>query len=91
VESLHGFSAHADVDGLLAWLRPIQGPRAVFVVHGEEAAALDFAALAHRQLGAPTLVPEYGQTVDLSDAAGLEQQLAAMGPTWQRPAVVREG
>lgn len=91
VESLHGFSAHADVDGLLAWLRPIKGPRAVFVTHGEEPAALDFAAIAHREVGVPTLVPEYSETVDLGDTATLEAKLAGMTATWQRPAVIREG
>ncbi len=37
-------SSHADRDGLLAWLK-MQGekPRKVFIVHGEETAALNFA------------------------------------------------
>jgi len=90
VEVLHGFSAHADALGLMAWLTPIKGPRAVFVVHGEEAAALDFAARAHRELGAPTLVPEYGETVDLSDPGELDQRLAKMTAIWNRPALLRE-
>lgn len=88
VQSLRAFSAHADADGLLHWLRSIQGPRAVFVTHGEESAALDFAALAHRELGAPTLVPEYGESFDLSDTAGLQARLAAMQEVWDRPAEV---
>jgi metallo-beta-lactamase family protein len=88
VRSLSAFSAHADVDGLLAWVEPIKGPRAVFVVHGEEGAALDFAALAHRNLGAPTLVPEFGETVDLSAPGEIEQRLAGMTEIWQRPAEI---
>jgi len=88
VRSLSAFSAHADVDGLLSWLKPIQGPRAVFVVHGEEGAALDFAAIAHRDLGAPTLVPEFGETVDLSAPAEIAQRLAGMTEVWQRPAEI---
>ena len=90
VRSLSAFSAHADADGLLAWLKPIQGPRAVFVVHGEEEAALDFAALSHRELGAPTLVPEFGETFDLSSPGDIKQSLAGMTEVWQRPAEVRE-
>lgn len=90
VEVLHGFSAHADAPGLMAWLTPIKGPRAVFVVHGEEAAALDFAARAHREIGAPTLVPDYGETVDLGSPDELEQRLAKMPAIWSRPALLRE-
>lgn len=90
VQSLRSFSAHADADGLLGWLKSIQGPKAVFVTHGEEDAALDFAALAHRELGKPTLVPEFGETIDLSDEAGLAARLAGMQEIWARPAVVED-
>lgn len=90
VRSLRSFSAHADADGLLSWLKSVQGPRAVFVTHGEEDAALDFAALAHRELGAPTLVPEYGESIDLTEPADVAGRLGEMGDTWARPAVVRE-
>ena len=90
VQSLRGFSAHADADGLLAWLKPIEGPRMVFVTHGEEDSALDFAALAHRETGVPTIVPEYGQVVDLSDEASLQSLQAGMADTWSRPAVIMD-
>ncbi|MHB8994097.1 MAG: MBL fold metallo-hydrolase RNA specificity domain-containing protein [Armatimonadota bacterium] len=90
VQSIRSFSAHADADELLAWLKSIHGPKAVFITHGEEEAALDFAALAHRELKAPTLVPEFGETVDLDDQVGLEARLAAMKDTWARPAVISE-
>jgi metallo-beta-lactamase family protein len=90
VTEMHGFSAHADAEGLLNWLEPIKGPRAVFVVHGEESAALDYAALAHRRLGAPTLVPDYGETVDLSDDGEIAQRLALMDGVWRRPATIRD-
>lgn len=90
VVEMLGYSAHADAEGLLAWLEPIKGPRAVFVLHGEEPAALDYAALAHRRLGAPTLVPDYGETVDLSSADEITGRLAQMESTWRRPATIRE-
>jgi metallo-beta-lactamase family protein len=36
VEAIHGYSAHADRDGLLDWVKPIaQGLRQAFVVHGD--------------------------------------------------------
>lgn len=90
VQSLRSFSAHADADGLLHWLQSIQGTKTVFVTHGEEDAALDFAALAHRELGAPTLVPEFGESYDLSDTAALQARLAQMGEVWARPAEITE-
>lgn len=90
VKSLRAFSAHADADGLLTWLSHVKGPQVVFITHGEEDAALDFAALAHRELKAPTLVPEYGDTVDLSDAKTLAKDLRAMKDIWARPAVITQ-
>jgi metallo-beta-lactamase family protein len=94
VRSLSAFSAHADVDGLLQWLKPIKGtngsarPQVVFITHGEEDAALDYAAIAHRQLGVPTLVPEFGETVDLSSPEELQSRLAEMADTWERAALI---
>jgi metallo-beta-lactamase family protein len=90
VRSLSAFSAHADVDGLLAWLRQIKGPRAVFVVHGEEDTALDFAALAHQRLGAPTLVPEFAQTFDLSSPPDLQARFDEMADIWRREVTITE-
>jgi metallo-beta-lactamase family protein len=64
VETLLGFSAHADRTGLLDYAQTLQGRgsvQAVFVVHGEEASSL---ALAEglRQLGiARVEVPEEGR------------------------------
>ncbi|NPV49283.1 MAG: MBL fold metallo-hydrolase [Armatimonadetes bacterium] len=90
VVEMLGYSAHADAEGLLAWLEPIEGPRAVFVLHGEEPAALDYAALAHRRLGAPTLVPDYGETVDLDNAEEIAFRLGQMESIWRRPAIIRQ-
>lgn len=84
VRSLTAFSAHADVEGLLRWLEPIKGPQAVFIVHGEEQSSLDFAALAHQQLQAPTLVPEFGETFELSTNDAIQHKLTNMAEIWQR-------
>lgn len=89
IQTMGSFSAHADANGLLEWLEHIQGPQAVFVTHGEEDASLDFAALAHRELQAPTYVPEFAETVDLSSQVDVQARLAAMKEIWQRPAVVK--
>ncbi|MFC2021320.1 MBL fold metallo-hydrolase RNA specificity domain-containing protein [Chloroflexota bacterium] len=66
IEKIDGFSAHADFDGLMAWLSDIKvPPRCVFVTHGEEKAALDFARALNEKTGWKTLVPEYQTTIDL--------------------------
>ena len=66
IEKIDGFSAHADRDGLLAWLSDIRvPPRCVFVTHGEEKAATSFADLLKEKTGWMVEVPEYRDTVEL--------------------------
>ncbi len=66
IEKIDGFSAHADRDGLLAWLAEIHiPPRCVFVTHGEEKAATSFAKLLDEKTGWAVKVPEYKDTVEL--------------------------
>ena len=67
IEKIDGFSAHADRDGLLAWLADIRvPPRCVFITHGEEEAATSFAALVKEKTGWTVNVPQYKDTVELS-------------------------
>ena len=66
IEKIDGFSAHADRDGLLAWLSDIRvPPRCVFVTHGEEKAAISFADFLSERTGWTTKVPQYKDTVEL--------------------------
>ena len=66
IEKIDGFSAHADRDGLLAWLSDIRvPPRCVFVTHGEEKAAISFANFLNERTGWTTKVPQYKDTVEL--------------------------
>ena len=61
VVKIDGFSAHADRDGLLAWLSDIRvPPHRVFVTHGEEKAATNLATFLNEQTGWDISVPEYG-------------------------------
>lgn len=60
VSQLEGFSAHADADGLLAWLRGFDSkPRQAFVVHGEPEAADALRMRIKDELGWSVHVPEH--------------------------------
>jgi metallo-beta-lactamase family protein len=62
IAQIHGFSAHADRDELLAWLSSLkEAPRHVFVTHGEPEAAASFSDFIHQKTGWKTTVPEYSQ------------------------------
>ncbi len=67
VKNLEMLSAHADADEILRWLRGFKKPpRSTFITHGEPAAS---DALRHRieeELGWLCVVPDHGQTVELS-------------------------
>lgn len=66
IARVDGFSAHADRDELLDWVRPVAGGlKGVFVVHGEPQAA-DALADGLRGLGIKSvLAPTIGQRVEL--------------------------
>jgi metallo-beta-lactamase family protein len=66
VHTLGGFSAHADQRDLRYWLRAFgHTPRRVFMVHGEEAVALEFADNIHQELQIDTHVPTLNEIIEL--------------------------
>jgi metallo-beta-lactamase family protein len=66
VVSIESMSAHADADGIMAWLRAAPAaPTATFVTHGEPAASDALRARIKRELGWQVRVPEHGETVDI--------------------------
>ncbi|MDD5454098.1 MAG: MBL fold metallo-hydrolase [Candidatus Ratteibacteria bacterium] len=76
IEKINGFSAHADRDELLKWVGSFkEKPEKIFLVHGEEEVANDFAAVlknkihssAKNNTAADTqiIVPEYLQEYEL--------------------------
>ncbi|AHX13346.1 mRNA 3'-end processing factor [Dyella jiangningensis] len=66
VVQLHAFSAHADADELLAWMRTApQAPRQVYVTHGEAEAADALRVRIERELGWSARVPEHLERVAL--------------------------
>jgi len=66
VETIGGYSAHADRGELLAWVRRLGGPiRRAFVVHGEPG-PLEAMAKTLREMGVREVrVPRHGETFDL--------------------------
>jgi metallo-beta-lactamase family protein len=70
VVHLDTLSAHADRDGLLAWLGALpRPPRRVFVNHGEPVAADALRLAIEERFGWPAQVPEHGQRIDLEPEA----------------------
>jgi metallo-beta-lactamase family protein len=66
VVQLDGLSAHADRDGLLAWLRAMpSAPRRVFVNHGEALAADVLRLAVEETLRWPALVPESSRSYEI--------------------------
>ena len=60
IMKLNGFSSHADKDELLAWISALKRPpRQVFVVHGEETAANQYADTIRASNGWDVTVPNY--------------------------------
>ena len=66
IHTLGGFSAHADQKALMAWASGFSKPPGrTFVVHGEAAAAKNFAQQLHTEKNWTVDVPEIGQSFQL--------------------------
>ncbi|RPH60309.1 MAG: MBL fold metallo-hydrolase, partial [Burkholderiales bacterium] len=67
VTQLDGFSAHADGDELIAWMRGFHSaPKQVYVTHGEPEAADRLRVRIETELGWRARVPEHLETVELA-------------------------
>jgi metallo-beta-lactamase family protein len=66
VETIDGYSAHADRNELRAWIRQLGGPiRRAFVVHGEPNALGAMADILREEGVREVHVPEQGDVYDL--------------------------
>lgn len=66
VETIGGYSAHADKDELRAWVRKLGGPiKRAFVVHGEPAAAEAMAKILKEEGVRRVVVPKLGEAFSL--------------------------
>lgn len=84
VETLPGFSAHADRDGLLNWLDQVEGLNRAFIVHGEESQSLAFSDLVSSSLGLHTDVPALGDVVELGSDGSASWVSAGERPVDER-------
>ena len=67
IVQINGLSAHADKNELLRWLSGLQSPpKHLFVVHGEEEAALKFATTVNEKNNWNVSVPRYMDRFDLN-------------------------
>ncbi|MCK4863058.1 MAG: MBL fold metallo-hydrolase [Dehalococcoidales bacterium] len=66
IAQIHGFSAHADRNGLLKWLSKLAAePKHIFITHGEKQAAEQFSTFLKEKTGYETSVPAYNTRVRL--------------------------
>lgn len=67
IESLPGVSGHADMDGLVKWLKAFENkPKKVFVVHGDDNTCRSFAEYISKELGYDAYAPYSGTVYDLA-------------------------
>jgi metallo-beta-lactamase family protein len=66
VESITGYSAHADAEELRAWVRRLGGPiRRAFVVHGESPALEAMAGILREEGIREVKIPGHGESFEL--------------------------
>ncbi len=60
IENVNGFSAHADKNELFRWLQGFKkSPQKIFVIHGEEEAANEFATFLKEKTESEIITPDY--------------------------------
>jgi len=69
VTSINSLSAHADANEIITWLKHFeQPPKLTFITHGEPIAADTLRLKIKEQLGWEAYVPDYLESINLSDA-----------------------
>jgi metallo-beta-lactamase family protein len=82
IESIEGFSGHADRDGLLAWIGAFKKkPAQIILVHGEDEAQKSFANLLQQKFSIKPAIPSMGESITLG--AAVTQTRAAAAPAVQ--------
>ncbi len=90
IESLKGISGHADMNGLLDWLRGFESDvQHVFVVHGEDTVTDEFANTITETFGWNAFAPYSGGSVDLVENQILTEGVKTMKKSVTKPARAR--
>jgi metallo-beta-lactamase family protein len=67
IETISGFSGHADYREILAWLMGFnRPPKQTFIVHGEPDASRAMGEKIQKQLNWPVTIPKHGQSFELN-------------------------
>lgn len=75
IVNLPGISGHADRDHLTAWIANFKKPpKKVFIVHGEETTAVEFAEHVKNDVGFDALAPYSGDAYDLLTGEQIAQE-----------------
>ncbi len=90
IVSLQGISGHADMNGLLDWLKGFrEKPRQVIVVHGEDEVTDSFAELVEHTIGCPAFAPYSGGCIDLATGEILTRGTRVPKKAVEKPARTR--
>ena len=90
IESLKGISGHADMNGLLNWLKGFdRKPDRVMVVHGEDTVTDHFAELVQETIGCPAFAPYSGGCVDLATNTVVSVGIRTPKKAVEKPAKAR--
>ncbi|ABB44545.1 RNA-metabolising metallo-beta-lactamase [Sulfurimonas denitrificans DSM 1251] len=65
IYTINGFSAHADQKELIDWVRPIEGLKNIFLIHGEEDKMEIFSREIKKELGCESKIVEHGVKINL--------------------------
>ncbi|HUH42601.1 MAG TPA: MBL fold metallo-hydrolase [Sulfurimonas sp.] len=65
VYTINGFSAHADQKELIDWMRPIEGLKNLFLIHGETDKMEIFSDAIKKELGYESKIVEHGISIKL--------------------------
>ncbi|RKD31212.1 MBL fold metallo-hydrolase RNA specificity domain-containing protein [Thermohalobacter berrensis] len=91
IYDIEGFSAHADRDELIRWLNGFKSmPNKIFIVHGEEDSAEEFADLVSERFNVETIVPDMGDVFDLKDEFYKEKSGEVLKPLQQKENIQEE-
>ena len=90
IESLKGISGHADLNGLLSWLKGFETDIShVFVVHGEDSVTDEFAQTVREHFGWNTFAPYSGASVDLIKNEVISEGVRIPKKAVEKPSKVR--